>query len=54
VQLANKFLQNTQPWKLEKNEAKQIIKGIGFIIHKLNLLISPFLIDGYAKVCENF
>jgi len=57
VQATNKFVQDTQVWKIIKEDEdkwKEILEYSVYLIHKINLLSSFFLIDAYKKVNEAF
>ncbi len=57
VQATNKFVQDTEAWKVMKEDEtkwKQILEQAVYLIHKINLLSSFFLLDAYEKVNNIF
>lgn len=57
VQASNKFLQDEQPWSVIKEDKEKWVKTLEtavWLIHKINLLWSFFLIEWFEKICQSF
>jgi methionyl-tRNA synthetase len=55
--LVNKFVQDTESWKLikqDKSKWEKILQTCVWLIHKINLLSSFFMIHSYWKINSVF
>jgi len=57
IQETNKFIQDTAPWKIIKEDEKKwkaILETAVWLIHKINLLWSFFFIESFEKINKIF
>ncbi len=57
VQATNKYIEETQPWKLlkkDENAGKQVLQNLVWLVEKIGILSAPLLIESWGKIQNIF